>query len=565
MIKLLLFASSVALGSACVFAKPGMAPPNDVIHRHLSARAKDGSGAPAPYPVLPDPVSLGNNAFVTNDLQRAVPTLTGTDQPLVEALAEFEAANPHIGGEEGLCYWAWQGLPPPRGGGPTLLHPERAFWGLADGRRDQDIQWVQAYGDVAAARLHARVEAGGPVVGAMCTMGARLMRRRCSPSYPAEFGPARAAQCADAAVTGGAVQWPMAVSIWKVGHPQLWRAVQDWRADGRTGHTPNIEWVLHTGGGFSSPAYPWGRPGNSSSSSSSYSSSSDGTQPQAQAQSPSPPMPATGQVDPPGMPDGAGGWPRSEYTGWGTAKVAKVVRCADIPAAYKYNTAKVNTNYACDHVEEEAGAGSNSAAPTTTTTGTTGTTHTTTADAAYAAWRALPGVWPPTKECADDPAALDALLRAIGLGAPPLNLTGRGCAAALPALRRALPNFGCDNADTTPAFRGVCCSVCGAGPIPDVAAPRYHQPAPTTPPTSAKKKKKLRASKAAEATKAAEAAEKATSPNYQCTVCNHVYDADRDGNGLPFEQLPDTWRCPVCGAPKSAYTATATGQWAHTH
>lgn len=40
---------------------------------------------------------------------------------------------------------------------------------------------------------------------------------------------------------------------------------------------------------------------------------------------------------------------------------------------------------------------------------------------------------------------------------------------------------------------------------------------------------------------------------FRCTRCAHVYDAKRDGGGLPFEQLPDTWKCPLCGAPKSAY------------
>jgi len=46
---------------------------------------------------------------------------------------------------------------------------------------------------------------------------------------------------------------------------------------------------------------------------------------------------------------------------------------------------------------------------------------------------------------------------------------------------------------------------------------------------------------------------------YRCTVCGWIYDpalGDPDGNippGVPFEQLPDTWFCPVCGADKTAF------------
>jgi rubredoxin len=46
---------------------------------------------------------------------------------------------------------------------------------------------------------------------------------------------------------------------------------------------------------------------------------------------------------------------------------------------------------------------------------------------------------------------------------------------------------------------------------------------------------------------------------YQCTICGYIYDpeaGDPDGNipaGTPFEKLPDTWVCPVCGAPKSDF------------
>lgn len=40
---------------------------------------------------------------------------------------------------------------------------------------------------------------------------------------------------------------------------------------------------------------------------------------------------------------------------------------------------------------------------------------------------------------------------------------------------------------------------------------------------------------------------------WKCTVCQHVYDPVKDGGGLPFEQLADTFKCPVCGSAKSAF------------
>ena len=39
-----------------------------------------------------------------------------------------------------------------------------------------------------------------------------------------------------------------------------------------------------------------------------------------------------------------------------------------------------------------------------------------------------------------------------------------------------------------------------------------------------------------------------TTPKWVCTVCGYVYDGD-----VPFEELPDDWKCPLCGAPKSAF------------
>lgn len=46
---------------------------------------------------------------------------------------------------------------------------------------------------------------------------------------------------------------------------------------------------------------------------------------------------------------------------------------------------------------------------------------------------------------------------------------------------------------------------------------------------------------------------------YECTVCGFVYDpeqGDPDGGiepGTPFEDTPDDWICPVCGAEKSQF------------
>ncbi len=46
---------------------------------------------------------------------------------------------------------------------------------------------------------------------------------------------------------------------------------------------------------------------------------------------------------------------------------------------------------------------------------------------------------------------------------------------------------------------------------------------------------------------------------WKCTVCGYVYDpvvGDPDGGvpgNTPFEELPDEWVCPVCGAPKDQF------------
>ncbi len=46
---------------------------------------------------------------------------------------------------------------------------------------------------------------------------------------------------------------------------------------------------------------------------------------------------------------------------------------------------------------------------------------------------------------------------------------------------------------------------------------------------------------------------------YKCTVCGYIYDpekGDSDGNikpGTAFEDIPDDWVCPVCGAAKDQF------------
>lgn len=42
---------------------------------------------------------------------------------------------------------------------------------------------------------------------------------------------------------------------------------------------------------------------------------------------------------------------------------------------------------------------------------------------------------------------------------------------------------------------------------------------------------------------------------YVCKICGFVYDDARQA--VPFAQLPDTWRCPVCGAAKADFEPLA--------
>ena len=38
---------------------------------------------------------------------------------------------------------------------------------------------------------------------------------------------------------------------------------------------------------------------------------------------------------------------------------------------------------------------------------------------------------------------------------------------------------------------------------------------------------------------------------YVCTICGYIYDDEKEK--VKFEDLPDTWRCPMCGAAKSDF------------
>lgn len=49
---------------------------------------------------------------------------------------------------------------------------------------------------------------------------------------------------------------------------------------------------------------------------------------------------------------------------------------------------------------------------------------------------------------------------------------------------------------------------------------------------------------------------------YICKVCGYIYDpanGDPDNDiapGTAFDDIPDSWVCPLCGAPKSEFEKT---------
>ena len=42
---------------------------------------------------------------------------------------------------------------------------------------------------------------------------------------------------------------------------------------------------------------------------------------------------------------------------------------------------------------------------------------------------------------------------------------------------------------------------------------------------------------------------------YVCPICGYIYDEAAEG--VPFDSLPDSWACPMCGAPKLMFEPEA--------
>ena len=54
----------------------------------------------------------------------------------------------------------------------------------------------------------------------------------------------------------------------------------------------------------------------------------------------------------------------------------------------------------------------------------------------------------------------------------------------------------------------------------------------------------------------APAAQEPSTDEIMCTMCSHVFDADKDGAGLEFKDLSDGWDCPDCMAMKHWFQLT---------
>ena len=42
-----------------------------------------------------------------------------------------------------------------------------------------------------------------------------------------------------------------------------------------------------------------------------------------------------------------------------------------------------------------------------------------------------------------------------------------------------------------------------------------------------------------------------------CEVCDHLYDLNIEDLGIPFDDLPEDWACPTCGAGKMDFKKEA--------
>lgn len=40
---------------------------------------------------------------------------------------------------------------------------------------------------------------------------------------------------------------------------------------------------------------------------------------------------------------------------------------------------------------------------------------------------------------------------------------------------------------------------------------------------------------------------------YTCSICGFVYDEDKET--VKFDELPDNWVCPICGAGKDVFVS----------
>ena len=38
---------------------------------------------------------------------------------------------------------------------------------------------------------------------------------------------------------------------------------------------------------------------------------------------------------------------------------------------------------------------------------------------------------------------------------------------------------------------------------------------------------------------------------YRCTICGYIYDNEKEK--IPFEELPEDFKCPLCGAGKDMF------------